>query len=38
MNLPVEQKQTHSLWKQTYGYESGQVAVGEGWTEGLGFA
>ena len=24
--------------KTNYGYESGQVAVGEGWTEGLGFA
>ena len=36
MNLFVEPKQTHSLWK-TFGYQRGQVE-GEGWTGGFGLA
>ena len=27
MNLFIKQKQTHSLQKQTYGYQRGQVEV-----------
>ena len=30
MNLPAEQKQTHRLWKQTYGYQRGQVVDRDG--------
>ena len=37
MSLFAEQKQTHRLWKQTYGYPRGQV-VGGGidWEFGIG--
>ena len=35
MNLFIEQKQTHRLWK-TYGCQGGQL--GEEWTGGLGLA
>ena len=35
MNLFAEQKQTHKLWKQTYGYQRGQVG---GWTGDLELA
>ena len=37
MNLLAEQKQTHRL-RKTYGYQRGQVGVGEGLTGGLGLA
>ena len=30
MNLFAEQKQTHRLWKQTYGYHRGQMVGREG--------
>ena len=30
MNLLTEQKQTHRLREQTYGYQEGRVGVGEG--------
>ena len=32
MNLFAEQKQTHTFWKQTYGYQRGKG----GWRDGLG--
>ena len=35
MNLFTKQKQTHRIWKQTYGYQRGQVVVGE-WIGVLG--
>ena len=37
MNLYAEQKQTHRLLKETYGYHRGQEAIGEGWTGGLAY-
>ena len=37
MNLFAEQKQTHRFWKQTYGYQRGQV-MEEEWTGSLGLA
>ena len=30
MNFFAEQKQTHRLWKQTYGYQRGQMAGRDG--------
>ena len=30
VNLLIKQKQTHSLWKQIYGYQRGKVGGGGG--------
>ena len=34
--LFAEQKETRRLWKQTYGYQSGQVGGGMNWGSGIG--
>ena len=36
MNLCAKQKQTHGLWKQTYGYHGGQLGGGMDWGFGIG--
>ena len=36
MNLSTKQKQTHRLWKQTYGYQRGQVEGGMDQGSGIG--